>query len=183
MYDDLFNAWKREMENPELQPLPKDFYAHLADYMRRIREERRMMDEESLRGKLIQVEEENVKKMISELIRERHTKILRLIENGEMVPLSSLTGEEEKLYSGLMMSKKSIDNLINNILLGQKPRVMQSAQRGFTVIRILREIPQIVGADMRIYGPFKPEDIAVLPEENARALVKQGAAVEIDVEE
>lgn len=182
MYDELFNSWKKEMENPELQPLPKDFYARLADYMRRIREERRLLDEESLRGKLIQVEEENVKRMISDLVRARYMKILQLVEGDKMVPLGSMTEEEEILYSSLMASKKAFDNLLSDILLGQKPKVKQPKLRSLSVVRILKDIPQIVGVDMRIYGPFKPEDIAVLPEENARALIKQGAAVEIDVE-
>jgi len=34
---------------------------------------------------------------------------------------------------------------------------------------------------MKTYGPFKPEDIASLPEENARILIKQGAAMEVEV--
>ncbi|MEM2163570.1 MAG: hypothetical protein QXR62_03990 [Candidatus Bathyarchaeia archaeon] len=183
MYDDLFSAWKREMESPEIQPLPKDFYARLADYMRWIREERRMMDEESLRGKLIQLEEENVKKMITDLIQTRYMKILQIIMAGGTLPLSSLTEEEEKLYSSLMAGRRALETILNDILFGQRPRIRQSAPSGFAVIRILKEIPQIVGVDMKVYGPFKPEDIAVLPEENARVLVKQGAAVEVDVRE
>ncbi|MEM3478854.1 MAG: hypothetical protein QXV74_02285, partial [Candidatus Bathyarchaeia archaeon] len=89
MYDELLEFWRRERENIGLQSLPKDFYARLADYMRRIREERRMMDEESLRGKLLQKEEENVRKMIGELIRMRHDKILQLVISGEIVPLTA----------------------------------------------------------------------------------------------
>ncbi|MEM2321148.1 MAG: hypothetical protein QXS79_04620 [Candidatus Bathyarchaeia archaeon] len=181
MYDELLDAWKREIESPELQSLPKDFYARLADYVRRVREERRLLDEESLRGKLIQLEEENVKRMISDLVRARYAKLLQLIEKNEVIPLGSLTEEEESLYSDLMASKKAFDHLLSDILHGQKPRAKQSKSKGFSVVRVLKEIPQIIGVDMRVYGPFKPEDIAVLPEENARALIKQGVAVEIDV--
>lgn len=181
MYDELLDAWKKEMESSGLQSLPKDFYARLADYVRRIREEKRLLDEESLRGKLIQLEEENVKRMISDLVRARYTKLLQLIEKNEVIPLGSLIEEEESLYGDLMASKKAFDRLLSDILHGQKPKVKQSRSRGFSVVRILGEIPQIIGVDMRVYGPFKPEDITVLPEENARALIKQGLAVEIDV--
>lgn len=182
MYNELFDAWRKEMENPELQPLPKDFYTRLADYVRRIREERRMIDEESLRGKLLQVEEENVKRMIRDLVMTRHKKIFQLIERDEIIPLASLTEEEESLYSSLIVNKKAIENLLSDILLGQKPKIRQSKPKGFIIVRILKEIPQIIGVDMRTYGPFKPEDIAVLPEENARLLIKQEVAVEVDVE-
>ncbi|MEM1587229.1 MAG: hypothetical protein QXX99_07360 [Candidatus Bathyarchaeia archaeon] len=182
MYDELFDAWKKERESPELQPLPKDFYTRLAEYVRRIREEMRMMDEESLRGRIIRVEEENVRRMVSDLIQTRHRKILELIEKEGAIPLSSLTEEEESLYGGLMESKKALNNLLNDIMLGQKPRVKQFRSSGLSLVRILRELPQIIGVDMKVYGPFKPEDIATLPEENARALIRQGAVVEIDVE-
>jgi len=33
---------------------------------------------------------------------------------------------------------------------------------------------------MKTYGPFKPEDIATLPTENARILIKQGVALEVE---
>lgn len=181
MYDELFDAWKKEIESRELQPLPKDFYSRVADYMRRIREEMRLLDMESLRGKLIQVEEENVKKMISDLIKIRYLKILQLIEKNDIVPLDLLTDEEESLYNALSAGKMILYRLLSDILRGQKLKIEQSRLRGFSVVRILREIPQIIGADMKVYGPFKPEDIAVLPEENARALIKQGAAVEVNV--
>jgi DNA replication factor GINS len=182
MYDELFEAWRREVENPDLQSLPKDFYTRLADYMRRIREERRMMDEESVRGKLLQKEEENVRKMISDLARIRYGKITRLIARREMVPLTALTEEEGNLYNGLSIQSEAYESFLKDILQGQKPRVERLKSKGFLVIRFLKETPQIVGVDMKVYGPFKPEDVATLPEENAKALVKQGVAVEVDVQ-
>ena len=50
------------------------------------------------------------------------------------------------------------------------------------LLRFIQEIPAIVGSDMKIYGPFKPEDIATLPLENARILIKKGVALEVEVE-
>ena len=48
------------------------------------------------------------------------------------------------------------------------------------VLRFVKEIPALMGSDMKTYGPFWPEDIATLPSENARILIKQGVAVEVD---
>jgi len=50
-----------------------------------------------------------------------------------------------------------------------------------SVVRFLQDIPEIVGTDLKIYGPFKKEDVGSLPNQNAYALVKQGAAKEIEV--
>lgn len=181
MYDELFEAWKRERENPTVQSLPRDFYARLADYVKRIREERRMMDEESLRGRLLRREEENVRRMISDLIQTRHKKLIYMTIKGEITPLTALTEEEENLYSELLTHTEAYEDLIKDILQGQKPTVKHNKARGFLIVRILKEMPQIIGVDMKTYGPFKPEDIAILPEENARALIKQGAATEVTI--
>jgi DNA replication factor GINS len=48
------------------------------------------------------------------------------------------------------------------------------------VLRFLREVPAIIGADMKSYGPFKPEDVASVPAENAKILIKQGLAAEVE---
>ena len=43
-------------------------------------------------------------------------------------------------------------------------------------VRFLKPVPSIIGADMNSYGPFLVEDVASVPELNARILVKQGLA-------
>ena len=50
-----------------------------------------------------------------------------------------------------------------------------------TVVRFLQDIPEIVGVDLKIYGPYKKEDVGSLPRENAHALIMQGAAMQIEV--
>ena len=37
MYNELYAAWRREIEDASLGGLPPDFYARIADYLRRIR--------------------------------------------------------------------------------------------------------------------------------------------------
>jgi len=49
------------------------------------------------------------------------------------------------------------------------------------MLRFIKEIPVIVGADLKTYGPFQIEDVAALPIENARVLVRQGVATEIEI--
>jgi len=44
------------------------------------------------------------------------------------------------------------------------------------LVRFLQDISSFVGVDLESYGPFKREDIANLPRENAEALIKQGLA-------
>jgi len=41
-------------------------------------------------------------------------------------------------------------------------------------VLILQSVPQFVGADMKIYGPYSPGEIREMPKNNAEVLVKQG---------
>ncbi len=184
MYDELYEAWKKEKEFADIQPLPRDFYAKLADYVKRLREERRMLDERTLRGGLIQKEEENARRLIEELVKTRYEKAMRLVMDGEIVSTSSLTDEEARLYEGVYPQTEAHHSFLKDLLLGRLPEVKkrEAKPKGMTVIRILKEIPPIIGADMKTYGPFKPEDIATLPDENAKILIKQGAAMEIETQ-
>lgn len=50
-------------------------------------------------------------------------------------------------------------------------------------VRILEEIPQIVGVDGKTYGSFKAEDVVTLPEANAKIFIKKGMAELIDFPE
>jgi DNA replication factor GINS len=40
---------------------------------------------------------------------------------------------------------------------------------------------QFIGTNMIKYGPFLQEDVAVIPFENARSLIENGEAVEIQI--
>jgi DNA replication factor GINS len=180
MYDELLEAWKTEKLNVEIQPLPRDFYVRLAEYIRKIREERRMLDEKTVKGSLMKKEEENVKKMAAELIQIRYEKIMSLIRRGEVVPASNLTDEEERWSQESSLQLDSFKKFTEKLLQGRLEKVEEKRNSGQMVVRLLRDIPEIVGADMKTYGPFKKEDIASLPKENAKVLIKQGAAVEIE---
>jgi hypothetical protein len=46
-------------------------------------------------------------------------------------------------------------------------------------IRFLEDMPAIVGADMKTYGPFKKGTVWELPKENAEAFVKRGVAIAV----
>jgi DNA replication factor GINS len=50
------------------------------------------------------------------------------------------------------------------------------------LVRFLKDVPAIIGADMKAYGPFKTEDIGTVPTENAVVLLKQGIAARVELE-
>jgi len=182
MYDELFEAWRKEKENAGIQPLPRGFFARVSDYIKAARKERRMLDEKTVKGRLLQKEGANVRSMVEDLVLTRYEKMMRAITNGDVIPTSSLTEEEESLYREGASQADSFQAFMKNIMQGRMPKERKTKPKGIIVVRILQEIPEIIGVDMRTYGPFKPEDIATLPKENARTLIKQGAAVEVETQ-
>jgi len=182
VYDELYEAWLKEKESPDVNALPKDFFTRLAQYVKKQREESRMIDEKSTRARLLSQETKNAKKLSEELIRLRYEKMIRKALTEEQVTKDALTVEEEKIYEQTASVIESYQNFLKGVLTGNPSVVKVEAREKpkKTVLRFLREVPSIIGADMKPYGPFKPEDIASLPPENAKILVKQGIAVEVE---
>lgn len=191
MYDELYIAWRLEIENSELGSLHSDFYARLSNYLRRIKEENHMQDQKNLKTTLLKQEETNVTRMAQELISARYRKLVKMIISGKTVPLDCLTSEEQKLCANVMPSAEAYTRFETGILAGklfeinvktsmQKVNYQISHKR--ITLRFLKSVPPIIGADMKSYGPFLVEDVASVPLENAKILVKQGLANKIEIQ-
>lgn len=183
MYGELYEIWRKELEVSEIGELPSDFYAKVADYLRRLREEGRMLDRRTVKARLLEVEIKNAKRMLRELLSARCGKLSRKIARGEGIPMDALAVEEEKICSGVLSLTESYRDFSKNLLRGHLTRIVALGKRKSAVLRFLSDVPAIIGADMRAYGPFKVEDVASLPIENAKILIKQSLAEKVEVDE
>jgi DNA replication factor GINS len=181
LYDKLYQAWKKESENTEIQTLPRELYANLANYVKKVREESRMLDEKTTKAKLRQLELRNVTKMIHELVQLRYEKAMQRTMNGKTMLQEGLTKEEGKLAEEFSLLTESYQALSQRILRGTLSHVKREEKPRKMLVLFLQDTPAIIGSDMKTYGPFKPENTATLPSENARILIKQGVAVEVEV--
>lgn len=183
MYDEVYDAWKKEQENVELQPLAKDFYARLAGYVKKIREETKMLDEKTAKARLIKHELLNARKLIKALVRLRFEKIFRAATAGETVSTEALTEDEEKLCSRVTPLAESYQEFLKGVLIGrlQRDEEESTEKPKRALVRFLKDMPAIIGADMKTYGPFKAEDVGTVPVENAAVLVKQGIAAKVEL--
>lgn len=181
MYSELYEAWKREVDLVELGRLSSDFYSRIADYLRRLKEESRMLDKRAVKASLLQKEMQHAKRMVDELIQARYRKIIAKTAEGEKVPSGFLTMDEEKLQKGVLPFAEAYHSFGEHILCGYVSKVDFQQKEKYAVLRLLKEVPAIIGADMKTYGPFRVEDIASLPGENAKILVRKGLAQEIQV--
>jgi len=181
MYEQLYNAWKLELEKTDLEKLPAGFYSNVTEYVKRLKEDSRMLEKRATKANLLSEELRNTKRMISQLVRLRQRKIvLTLIKGGEL-PQDSLTPEEKGIYSTLAPVAEAVQSFAKDIMRGQLPVMREEEKRKKVALRFLKEVPAIIGADMKNYGPFEIEDIATLPLENTKILTKQGMAEKVEV--
>ena len=180
-YGRLRRMLERELENPEIQAAPPSLYRELSEYIRDLRSEVRMASPESLRGSLLRREVEVVERMVRRLLELRVRKIVSMVAEGVKPPAERLTPEERRVMDSLSAAMEEFRGMVEAVLMGRAPRAPAEKPSGMKMVRILKPLPQIVGSDMKVYGPFKPEDIVLLPERDAENLIRGGAAVEVEV--
>lgn len=181
MYNELYEVWRQELEDVELVRLSDDFYSRVADYLKKIREEGRMLDKRTVKANLLKKEWQNVKRMLRELIRARYKKLIGKVAKGEKIPADALTMEEKRIFTGVSPFAETYRNFTKNLIQGQFLKINVEKEHKIVVLRFREDVPAIIGSDMKTYGPFKVEDIASVPPENAKILVKQGLAEKVEV--
>jgi len=181
VYAELCAAWQQEIEGAELGSLPTDFYVKVADYVRHIKEESRMLDRKSIKTGLLERELQNVKRMLRELVWARYKKLVKAVGEGQKMPSDLLTAEEAEICAGYVSFAEAYQKFAQNLLQGQVVKANLAKVHTRVTLRFVKAIPAVIGADMKAYGPFMVEDVASLPVENAKILVKQGLAVAVEV--
>jgi len=191
LYDEIYIAWKREKDLEEIQPLPRDFFQKASEYLSGLK---LSLSEQSKESDIMSANEreiEYVEFMLLNLLKMRARKIalLPLMDSREIPP--NLSESELALIDDLRKGLKKY--LEQPILLASRPEKTEQKTPGreeyitaaeqkpsdFMVLRVLQPIPKLVGVDLDEYGPFQPEDLVVLPRENALVLVARGVALEV----
>ncbi len=167
MYDDLYKAWKSEKSAESLQPLPRDFYQRARKFLESLDQESNS-DTGTVQNRLIAREKELAERLLDELSRARRMKIFQAAQNHIAINPPDLTEEENDLATKIMEPTTL------------STETVKCGEAGTVVVRFLQNIPEIVGVDLRIYGPFKKEDVASVPHANAEALIGQGAVKVIE---
>jgi DNA replication factor GINS len=205
-YNELYSAWRWEINEPTLGGLPEDFYVKIAAYLRRINEDI-ASDKKSVKVNLLEHETRNVHRMLEELLKARYRKIIKNISKNQRIPTEVLATEEAKMCETFAFFSEAYQKFAENLIQGQvtipqitqlqtpnqpqtppitvrvtetKPASEATNNKRLT-LRFTKSIPAIMGADMKSYGPFVAEDVASLPAVNARMLVKQGLALLVEV--
>ncbi|HVB13070.1 MAG TPA: hypothetical protein VNE86_08035, partial [Nitrososphaerales archaeon] len=85
--------------------------------------------------------------------------------------------EERYVVEPLIQSRKRTERIGHAILNGhiaELERVSEAVKQKYVIVRFVQPYSAISGTDLASYGPFEPEDAAILPLENAKSLAKTG---------
>lgn len=177
-YETISTVYRSEKQE-QLQKLPEDFFNSVKEW---ILSKRSNTDTNSL------IEVQNVKKIVDEIINMRQKKIilssLRTIRGS--LPPKNLTESEQMLFDRIVeLLKKDKTEIKEKVLsydeiMEQKLQEVKEAIDDInakkTMIKILSDIPEFVGSDMKKYGPLSKGDVAHVPDEIVDLLVSRKVA-------
>ena len=175
--DDIKTAWMKEKTSRELTELPDEFYSDVARHVAELNRELGRGDE--LRCELLQEELRNVLEMVREIHLSRTFKALGEISKGRL-PSSLLERERYAFGEIRQVLEKLRTQLVTPAIRGEVAVTAPPEATNVTLM-VLSEIPQIMGDDMRQYGPFKSGEIACLPKRSAELLIKHDLARKVEV--
>ena len=164
----------REIENDSLLEIEPNFYRDLSDFIGNLRKQEFDGVESKIKDALIEMATE----LSSLLIHIR----LNKISNSPDLEIGYLLDEEKFILDSKEEQRERVEMILSATINGKSKFLESLAQNHKTkkiVIRFLNEVDEIVGADLERYGPFKTEDIATIPYENAQALIAKNIATKI----
>jgi DNA replication factor GINS len=171
---------EEEMLDNTLRSIPQDIYRSVALYLKDTRNSNQLG--ETLAAHLKLREKELLLNLTLNLLRLRLSKA----KKGRGLKEANLLPEERYILEAEELAERRL-NKIENALKNGRVSLLASIEerhiRKLVTLRFLKAFDAIVGVDLKRYGPFKPEDVATIPLENAKPLVEQGVAVEIWLDE
>jgi len=170
----------------------KDFFDMRSEKILKLSRSLQKIDEKFL----FPVEQEYYKQLYSAFKGDSKTKkyLLASIENNNNIKNNNISTKiEEKTQPNQDFEYEETNN---DLITKLKPKIPKSETKEITVnnqllnnnqdekyivIRFTKNIPALVGKDLKIYGPFQKEDIARLPIQNASILIEENAAKAIKI--
>ncbi len=164
----------RETENDSLLEIDPNFYRSLADFIGGLRKQEFDGVESKIKNNLIEMTTE----LTSLLVKIRLDKI----SNTPELEIGNLLDEEKFILDSQEDQKERVEMILSAMVNGKSKFLESLAQNHKTkkiVVRFLNDVDEIIGVDLEKYGPFKTEDIATIPYENAQALIAKNVAAKI----
>jgi len=171
------DAWVKEKVSRGLAELPEDFYKEAARHVAELK--RGLAITGDLQRELLEGELGNVLRMVQEI---HTTRVLKAMDEvfREKLPSSALErerhafGEVREVLRGLHRDLVA-PAVEGKVAIAAPPEISNLA------LIFLADVPQIVGDDLRAYGPFRGGEVAFIPKRIAELLVKRNCARQLEL--
>jgi DNA replication factor GINS len=191
--EEIFNILKGEIHlNSGPQPVPHNFYQNIANLISLLKEQNEkeypelQKENEGTTEKISQQINSNLVNLVAKLTTFifilRCKKIFNSSKSQNIFEYSNLTNEEKYVFFGNREREQRINIILNMLLEGKSKtleKIVSSINQNFVIIRFFDSMEQFVGVNMNKYGPYRKDDVAILPFENARSIIENNRAVEI----
>ena len=162
-----------EEESEKLIQLPSDLYSRTASYARSLRRASSPSNSE-ITNRLLARQSTMIRDMIGRLVALRARKAISQAVVSQLLPEERYVCSPEESYT------TRLDEFVTAVSSGQSSFLElahRSEMNRNVVVRFTKPVSEVIGADLRRYGPFRPNDLASLPAANADILVANDEAV------
>lgn len=195
-YETIYEIFRKEKYQTELQKLDPDFFNEVVKYLN---EKKGILQSQQNKDSIFSSFEikktakqiESIQKILKELYERRESKIIQLaLICSRTCPDAShlpfLLPEEKEFYEKIISDlnffrNKILNNLLNSNKLEEtdKPKDIKDEALKMKLIKTLYPLPKFVGIDLKTYGPFEEEEIVALPDKIADLIISKKRAEEI----
>jgi len=173
LYEKLVKVWRKNRTWEELLKIPEDFYTQNSAIIRNLQKSQENALDNAILTTLIL----RMQFLLQDTLLLRLAKILELIKERKPLDPSLLSSEEVKFLAIIKGGDLFVEDPLE-VIVG-KPRPLNVEGRKFKLVRVLKDLPAIVGTDLVTYGPFEKEDVVLIPYDNAKILIAKMLAMEI----
>lgn len=174
----LYSVLLREIENDQVQEIEPTFYKTLSEYLGKLKNEGYDGIENKIKDRLVAM----ITEITSLLLKTRIEKAI----SQEELDFTNLLDEEKFILESQQQLQERREMILSATLNG-RTKLLESVSKKHKMkpitVRFLKDFDQFVGADFTKYGPFKAEDIATIPNENAQALITKNISVKLHLED
>jgi DNA replication factor GINS len=153
----------------EFQRIPDDFYERIGEMIKERMEKKAGLDEDEY----LEIEDEirSLKRARMDVFKVRLDRILKLAWKSvcckETEGLDNMTKSERDVFERIVEILESFKAMV----FGERKKEKDS--KAYVLVRVKRDVPEFEGVDGRVYK-LRREDVALLPNLNAKALIDGG---------
>ncbi len=190
-YENLYEILRREKFRTELQKLEPNFFEQVKKY---IDEKRAILQVQKTKDSIFastevektKIQLKNIQKILKELYDKREGKIVQLAlfhsRSLKEVNMEPLLEQEKEFYKTIKNALDSSRSLILMDLLAEreiicKQKSLKTTKNQDSIkLRLLKDVPEFVGPDLKTYGPYKKDKVLEIKNEIANMLITQKQA-------